>query len=533
MGFWDGYHWTDAGTETKRQIARPNSSRLMALMRIALVAIFALIGSVEAFNPASSAASQPTEDPAQKAADLRRAIANHGVSPDRVIIIYDHSRSSSDSIRVTARGEAGGRLLYADDAIGRDVLRVPNRSAVAVANRIRKLPGVRDAYPDRVASISMSVNDPYYRNEWGLSKIQAGTAWDTSQGNGVKVAVLDCGIHASHPDLAGKVVLDRNFSASSSTDDLCNHGTHVAGTIAAVTNNGVGIAAVAPGGTLLNGKVLGDSGSGMLSDVDTGIEWAADNGAKVISMSLGANTPCPTGTQFAATYVWNKGVVLVAAAGNSYASGAMAPANCQNVIGVAATDSKDAKASFSNYGPEVDVAAPGVGIESTVNPNLNGGKAYASFSGTSMATPHAAGVLALIWAMNSGAAPASIRDRLFSTADRIAGTGTLWTYGRIDAASAVASDLLPRPPAPTALVAIARSSLIRLSWTTSAAPDVTYTVYRGTSLGGPKAAIATGQSRNRYTDRNVVTGQLYCYQVTARNASGESVPSPEACSTLP
>src|SRR5207244_8517949 len=141
---------------------------------------------------------------------------------------------------------SAGTLLHASRALRRDVLRVPNGDATVVAQRVRNLPGVRDAYADRTAHATLTVNDPLLSSEWGLSVIQAPTAWDTAQGAGVTVGVLDCGIHTSHPDLLGKVVLEHNFTATTSTDDLCNHGTHVTGTIAAVTNNATGIAGVAP-----------------------------------------------------------------------------------------------------------------------------------------------------------------------------------------------------------------------------------------------------------------------------------------------
>jgi len=557
MSFWNGTRWI---ADTHTRDSEPRSAK-----RAAISALITILGSVAlllspllwtpiASSPTLAQSFQAPEDPAQKAADLRGAAANGGVSPDRLVVIYADATALNDPIRLLTRRAAGGTLLRADVSIPRDVLRVAGGNATSAAQRVRHLAGVRDAYADSVVSVAMTVNDPYLRREWGLARIQAATAWDASQGVGIKVAVLDCGIHATHPDLAGKIVLERNFTASPTTDDGCNHGTHVAGTIGAVTNNATGVAAVAPGATLLNGKVLDDSGSGMFSDLDTAIQWAADNGAKVINMSLGATIPCLTGTQLAATYAWNKGVVLVAAAGNWSASGAFAPANCQNVIGAAATDSKDAKAAFSNYGPEVEVAAPGVGIDSTVNPALNAGKEYVSFSGTSMASPHVAGVLALIWATGYGSGPAAVRDRLFTTADAVAGTGASWTYGRINAAAAVAGATLPPvvPPTPTLgptptvepsppaggpslpaapgmLSATTRPSFIRLTWSASTTAGVTYTVYRGTLPGATKTPLATGERRTRYDDRSVVTSQLYCYYVTAWNEVGESAPSPEVC----
>lgn len=397
------------------------------------------------------------EDPAEKAADLIRARANGDKSPDRLVVVYDRATATDDPERERVRQSIGGKLLKASKLIKRDLIRVRNGDAEAVAQAVRGLPGVKDAYPDRLAKVSLAVNDPLLSDEWGLAKIQASTAWDTSQGDGVKVAVLDCGIHDSHPDLTGKVVLASNFSTSSNSGDGCNHGTHVAGTIAAVTNNAVGVAAVAPKVFLMNGKVLGDSGSGSFTDVEDGIVWAASNGAKVISMSLGAATSCPSATQIAVNTAWNTyGAVVVAAAGNGGADGvgdkgAEAPGNCANVISVAATNSSDAKPSWSNYGTglsnlnaNVDVAAPGVSILSTVNPDHpeNNGILYDYFSGTSMATPHTAAVVALIWKTSYGTSAAAVRDRLFSTADDISGTGTLWVEGRINAAAAVSGGAL-------------------------------------------------------------------------------------------
>jgi thermitase len=383
------------------------------------------------------------EDKAEKAADLQRAKVNNDKSPDRLVVVYDRASAVDDQERERIRQVIAGKLLKASKLLKSDVIRVSNADAEAVARAVRALPGVKDAYPDRVAHKGLVVNDPRLADEWGLAKIQAPTAWDTSQGDGVKVAVLDCGIHASHSDLSGKVTLSQDYTGSPfGTDDRCDHGTHVAGTIAAVTNNGVGVASVAPGASLINGKVLDDTGSGWFTDIDAGIVWAAENGAKVINMSLGGGGSCPSGTQNAVNTAWNTyGTVVVAAAGNSGLNGPSAPGNCANVISVAATDVNDNKPSWSNYGTSVDVAAPGVSVLSTTNPDVNG-SSYDYFSGTSMATPHTAGVAALIWKTSYGTSAAAVRDRLFLTADNISGTGSLWAEGRINAAAAVAGGAL-------------------------------------------------------------------------------------------
>ena len=245
--------------------------------------------------------------------------------------------------------------------------------------------------------------------------------------------MLDCGVHASHPDLAGRVVLEQNFTGAATTDDGCNHGTHVAGTIAAVMNNATGVVGVAPGASVLNGKVLDDTGSGFFSDIDRGIQWAADSGARVINLSINADIPCPTGTQSAIDYAWSKGVVVVAAAGNSGLPSAGAPANCGNAIAVAASDRNDAVVAWSNQGADVDVAAPGTDILSTVNPDPNGGALYNTLSGTSMASPHVAGEAALLWGAVPSTSAGAARDLLLSTSIKGAGS----TYGRVSAASAV------------------------------------------------------------------------------------------------
>ena len=340
-----------------------------------------------------------------------------------------------------ASGEQlNGRLLRADVELGRDVIRVPAGNAEAIAQRIRLLPGVEDAFADPIATLSATVDDATPSSQWGLFRILADMAWETTTAQDVEVAVLDCGVYA-HADLAGRIGAQADLADSGTVDDTCNHGTHVAGIIAAVSNNGMGIAGVARGAKVLNGKVVGNDGSAFFSDIDEGIKWATNEGAKVVNLSLNADIACPTSTQKAANYAWNRGTVVVAAAGNSNLGQAGAPANCNNVIGVGAHDPVDGKAGFSNHGPGVDLAAPGTDILSTVHPELNGGALYAHKSGTSMAAPFVAGVAALVAKQREPAATAAgsavVRDRLLNFTDSIAGTGSTWTKGRLNAAAAV------------------------------------------------------------------------------------------------
>lgn len=325
------------------------------------------------------------------------------------------------------------------------------RSLEAAARIYRADPRVLYAEPDTILRKLETPNDPSFSAQWGMARIQMPRAWDSSHGSPARyVAVLDCGIYEAgsayggnpgHPDINGKVVLRRDFTSSPfGADDFCNHGTHVAGIVAANTNNGLGVAGVGYDTRLFNGKVLNDQGVGPESWTVNGIYWAADNGASVINLSLGAPGTCSTSLQAAIDYAWARNVVIVAAAGNDGTSVSQQPANCARVVGVAATDGSDNRASFSSFGSWVQVAAPGVGIYST-----NWVGSYEPFDGTSQAAPHVSGLAALIWSTRLGTSNQAVVDRLLNTADRVAGTGTAWQYGRINAATAMPPACAPRP----------------------------------------------------------------------------------------
>ena len=217
------------------------------------------------------------------------------------------------------------------------------------------------------------------------------------------------------------------------TDDF-GHGTHVAGIAAAATNNGIGIAGISWGARVMPVKVLDQYGNGWYSDIADGIVYAADNGAKIINLSLGGAAASQTLCQ-AAAYAQQKGALLVAAAGNAGAA-VLYPAACDGVLAVAATDRSDQRASFSNYGPEVDLAAPGVDIYSTW-PWLDG---YFTKSGTSMAAPHVSGVAALVWSRWPEWTNMAVSRRITETAVDVdaAGWDPYTGWGRLDAAAALA-----------------------------------------------------------------------------------------------
>lgn len=266
---------------------------------------------------------------------------------------------------------------------------------------------------------------------WGVDRIDADLAWSAGNGSGVKVAVLDTGIDLSHPDLAANIAGGYNaVNPNKAPKDGNGHGTHVAGTIAAV-NNSVGVVGAAPAARLYAVKVLGDSGVGWLSDIIEGIDWSIRNGMQVINMSFGTSSDSQA-FHDAVIAAYNAGITMVAAAGNNGPADNTVnyPARYPEVIAVAATDQADVLATFSSRGPEVDLAAPGVSIYSTYKSS-----SYATLSGTSMAAPHVAGSAALVLQLKPGLSPAAVRDHLMATAEPIAGS----PYPLVDAQAAVAA----------------------------------------------------------------------------------------------
>lgn len=364
--------------------------------------------------------------------------------------------SDSNSILNQVRGEVKEKITNLDI----QVVKVPSGLEEKIASALSRNPFVEFAEPDFIAEALFTPNDTFFAvNQWGLENtgqnisgtvgtvdadIDASTAWDATQG-GVLVAVLDTGIDNDHEDLSSKIILSKDFTNSpSGPNDFYGHGTHVAGIIGAVTNNGTGVAGSCPNCTLLNGKVLDDNGYGSYSGIANGMTWAANSGAKVINLSLGGPFRSST-LESAVNYAWNKGVVIVAAAGNSGNKSKTFPAAYTKAIAVAATNNQDQKASFSSYGSQwVDVAAPGENIFSTfpnhtfvIQTKYGRSQNYDFASGTSMAAPHAAGVSALIWSSSYGTSNSSVRNRLEATTDKISGTGSYWSKGRINAGKAL------------------------------------------------------------------------------------------------
>lgn len=268
--------------------------------------------------------------------------------------------------------------------------------------------------------------------------MQAHQAWGLTKGSlAARVAAVDTGIDNSHPDLPLVLAQHDFVNNVSNTEDDNDHGTDLAGTIRARTNHSTGVAGANWNVSLMAGKVLSRLGFGTNAGVANGIIWAADNGAKVINLSLGGGRSLTL--KNAIDYAWNKGVALACAAGNDGRTAETYPGADPNCIAVAATDETDSNASCSNYGSWVHVAGPGIRILSTtphtsvfINQIYGDKKVYDSEAGTSMATPHVAGLAALIWASGPCSTNTCVRSRIETRADAISGTGTCWTYGRIN-----------------------------------------------------------------------------------------------------
>jgi thermitase len=456
---------------------------------------------------------------------------------DRLIVAFQAGVSDAD--RDAAHQRAGGlgavtaRPLL---AVGPTAVLVDVAGAASLETAARAYQGdarVRFAGPDWLMHADETPNDPDVAKQAGLGVIRAPAAWNRTHGHsGVRIAVLDTGIDEAHADLAGKVVGRRDFTGSGSgTADVAGHGTHVAGIAAAATNNAVGVAGVGYDSRLLNVKVLDDTGSGSMSMLFNGIRWAADNGANVINMSLGADQDCDPNLaedifdaatnelRDAIGEAWDAGAVLVASAGNNGTSREHWPGACPNVLAVANTTSADVKAANSNFGAWVDLAAPGTSIWSTAVPGalkcqsgLSG--AFAFCSGTSMAAPHVAGLAALVRASCGFPSNATVVERLTGTADAIAGTGTLWRHGRINALNAACF------PAPANVrIGNVTAVSIQLLWNDTTPGETRFEVERKPLVGGA-TTITLPANATSFLDSGLSAGTVIDYRVRGCDGAG-------------
>lgn len=411
-----------------------------------------------------------------------RASAQANAPDTSARTLSDMSGRYGTSMRTLRRMWTGANVMTVDRELD-------DQDYSQLVRDLNASPDVEYAEPDRLLRPTFTPNDQYYNLQWHYFEAAGGinlpTAWDLSTGRGVTVAVLDTGARP-HVDLAANLVGGYDFisdtfisrdgngrdadardpgdwnlagecGAGSPSSSSSWHGTHVAGTIAARTNNGTGVAGVAFNARVVPIRVLGRCG-GYTSDIADGLAWASGasiagvpanpNPARVANLSLGGSGPCGQTMQNAVNVARSRGTVVVVAAGNENRNAQNAsPANCANVVVVAAVNRAGGRASYSNFGSIVDVAAPGgqmnVNAGNGVASTLNSGTttpaqdAYAYYQGTSMATPHVAGVAALMLSVNPNLTPAQVEAGLKNTARVFPATCSQCGAGIVNARAAV------------------------------------------------------------------------------------------------
>jgi subtilisin family serine protease len=373
------------------------------------------------------------------------AAAADGAAPStRIVVTLDGA--GPDAVRAVVG--TGARVLEQIPALDAVVVEVPGARRAAVTRALHALPGTSRVEDDPTASIARVPDDPLWGHQWGLHTVGAPAAWDRTVGSSATIiAILDTGVDASHPDLANAVLAGRDFvNGDLDPADDNGHGTMAAGVAAARTSNARGIAGTCWQCRILPVKVLDAEGTGTHSQIANGVVWAADQGAHVISMSLGSPA-ASTVLANAVSYAESKGAVVVAAAGNEGSTTRSYPAAYPSVIGVAASTSSDGRYPWSNHGSWVSVAAPGC------NAATAPGGGYVEMCGTSASAPMVAGIVALARSHDPTSTVAALRDSLLATA---APVGSWVTAGRVDAAAHLsalpwgATDDVGEPaPAPT------------------------------------------------------------------------------------
>ncbi|NBO39240.1 hypothetical protein EBU99_11725 [bacterium] len=369
---------------------------------------------------------------------------------------------------------------------------------IAALNAVHKLPSVLFAEPNFKVQKIGNPNDPSFPSLWGMTKIRAPETWSSFTGDqDFTVAVIDTGVDMAHEDLKDNIWTNKKEIPGNGIDDDGNgyiddihgwdfaygdndptdgdsHGTHCAGTIAARGNNAIGVAGVNWSARIMPVKVLDDTGSGYNYDIYNGIIYAISNGAKVTSNSYGGGGASSLMAS-AIKAAQDAGSLFVVAAGNESANKASYPAyytkNYSNMLSVASSETNDSLSSFSNYGDGVDVAAPGRSILSTIP-----GNKYATYSGTSMATPHVAGVAALLWAAAPSKSLAEVRSAIISKSSPVSAlSGKVASGGVVDLKSAFDSLGVVATPSPTATATASPTASVSPTSTATASPTATAT----------------------------------------------------------
>ncbi|MGQ9698000.1 MAG: S8 family serine peptidase [Armatimonadota bacterium] len=435
------------------------------------------------------------------------------------------------------------------------IVKVPEGKELELTRRMSKDIRVVYAEPDHYVYECALPNDPMFEKyQWNLRKVSAPEAWEITTGSsGITIAVLDTGIDAGHPEFVGKLVSGVNaLLGTGPPTDNRGHGTHVAGIAAALGNNGVGVAGVAWGAKIMAVKVLDTGGRGSDSTIARGINWAVDNGAKVVNLSVGGNAFSST-VNGAVKRARRLGVILIAAAGNDYLFGnpRVYPAAYEGVVGVGATNDRDVRASYSQVGDWVDLVAPGgdPAGEADADPNhwvlstwaRSRGTGYAMAAGTSQASPVVAGLAGLIWSVNPELTSDEVIDIIKDTAKDLGAPGwdAEYGYGRVDLGAAVRKAAGLGPPRELVATLSSPSSwsylsgVVEIVGTVESSGPVQYTVQLG--AGADPTVwydIASGKADSvregvlaRWSTSGVIDG-TYSLRIAASDSLGRKAVSP-------
>jgi thermitase len=438
-------------------------------------------------------------DPAATGVPSLDAICrDHGVKSFRAIMAAGSHRDPAAAINAWYKLTLAGneqRLTLIEQS-NDEVLNLIYSGAEPLGRllaRLKQDANVESVSLDYLVQAMFVPNDPYYStpyptsyygnlSQWAPQFTGAEQAWDATLGDpSIAIAIVDTGIDANHPDLVGKVVLTKNYVHGERASDSFGHGTHVAGIAAAKINNGEGIAGICGLCSLMSVKVLGADGSGLTSDVASGIAYATDSGARVINLSLGSSSRS-TIMRDALDYALSNNVLPVVAMGNANSDYVGDLGYWYSALSVGALDQQGKKASFSNFGLQTDVDAPGVAVLSTMptypvtlNTQYGYKTNYDALSGTSMATPVVAGLAGLLLSQNPALTAAQVKGIIESSAGNGAAFDLTFGFGRVHADTAVtfAGQAESTPPILSSLSPHFGSVLVRnVTFSTAANDDV-------------------------------------------------------------
>lgn len=456
---------------------------------------------------------------------------------DRVIIKFKSGRAETEKQKILSSLKwKEVRKIHGDDVM---VVRIADDdTADEVAHRAKSLYGwmIDYAEPDVLVSPEYIPNDPDLVNEWHVQTMNTREAWDSAKGDGVTIAILDTGVDCSHPDLLANCLSGWNVvSGSIDATDVYGHGTMVAGIAAGAGDNAIQVAGIAYRSKVLPVRVSNDAAGGYayLSDIASGVYYAADNGAKVVNISYQVAGSALISD--AAVYLYQKGGLMVVSAGND-GTRITAP-NTKEIIVVSGTVFDDTKATWSSYGPSVDMAAPGLGIYTTGR-----GGTLAVMSGTSASAPSVSGVVALLYGFRPSSTPLEISNYLTVGANDLgtAGYDESYGWGRVNAAASLllaataTGTIASIPPAPAAdVLSILSYAVTQKTGTTASISWSTSIPATGVVRYGLSQANLTGEVQN-LTSRSaqialltgLATRTKYFYQIVATDATGKTALSP-------